>query len=459
MTRPPARSARLSLSVLEDRSTPAAAPTTVVAAAIPISTAAGSAPAAFISAEVTTPHGTVSQGSVTFTALSNAKPIGSPLTLPVSSGVAVGEIVLPAGTPAGMYTLNATYNGTAAFAAGTDAAHTIQVTAPATKPSTTGTPMPVVTGPTTPTLPTKPVTPVPVMTAPTTPTFPTGPGSVASGPGAGVFPLPGPVTPGGQQVGWGADPNDLVGPGSAAAAGGDWGYTVQFENDGVGAAQQVVVTEQLDPHLDFATFRFGEVGFGSVRVAVPAEVTHYQTAVPYQTAEGRPIVVPVTLDFDVASGRLTMTMDTTDPTTGARLAPYTGGFLKPDDATHGGEGFISYTVRPRADAASGMVIAQRATVVFDGNDPVNTPTVRTAVTAPPAALSPDIAAASVSSPVTYDRREAAWPTGDAVVTAVPRVSGGSGVTAGDADDSRSPQTWGGVDAADGFWAAGGPFVD
>ena len=67
------------------------------------------------------------------------------------------------------------------------------------------------------------------------------------------------------------DPNALIGPAGYGSQGfieptGAWSYTVDFENDGSVAAQDVTVTEQLDPNLDWSTFQLGSFGFGPIKV-------------------------------------------------------------------------------------------------------------------------------------------------------------------------------------------------
>ena len=69
------------------------------------------------------------------------------------------------------------------------------------------------------------------------------------------------------------DPNALIGPAGYGTQGfiqptGTLPYTIDFENDGSAAAQDVTVTEQLDPNLDWSTFQLGSFGFGPINVTV-----------------------------------------------------------------------------------------------------------------------------------------------------------------------------------------------
>ncbi len=82
-------------------------------------------------ANVSSPAGTVNEGTETFTLLSGATPIGSPVTVSVSEGSATAGFPLPAGTPAVSYTIQATYNGTPNFQGTSDNTHHLLVQAAA----------------------------------------------------------------------------------------------------------------------------------------------------------------------------------------------------------------------------------------------------------------------------------------------------------------------------------------
>jgi RHS repeat-associated protein/uncharacterized repeat protein (TIGR01451 family) len=195
----------------------------------------------------------------------------------------------------------------------------------------------------------------------------------------------------GHQVGSGTgtsqlseDPNALLGPSGYGAQHfiqptGNWSYTVEFENDGGVAAQNVTVAEQLDPNLDWSTFQLGSFGFGPVTVAIPAGLTHYQTTIAYQNVDGTPLNVKVFLDFNVQTGLLTVTFTALDPATGQAPTGVFDGFLPPDNKSEIGEGFVQYSVKPKAGLATGTQIDATAAVVFDNNAPVITNTYRNVI--------------------------------------------------------------------------------
>src|SRR5262249_62364148 len=113
-------------------------------------------------------------------------------------------------------------------------------------------------------------------------------------------------------------------------------------------AWKVVVSENLDASLEWSPFQFGSFGFGPVTVGVPAGLTQYQTTVAYQNTDGSSLNVRVSLDFNVQSGLLTVTFTSLDPATGAAPAGVFDGFLPPNDSTHIGEGYVQYTIQPKA---------------------------------------------------------------------------------------------------------------
>jgi hypothetical protein len=90
-------------------------------------TYSASARAVTLKATITSPDGTVNEGSVTFTVLSGSTSIGQRVTVPVVNGVASGSYTLPAGLSGGTYTIKAVYDGGLDFATSTDTAHTLTV--------------------------------------------------------------------------------------------------------------------------------------------------------------------------------------------------------------------------------------------------------------------------------------------------------------------------------------------
>ena len=233
------------------------------------------------------------------------------------------------------------------------------------------------------------------------------------------------------------DPNALIGPAGFGTQNfiqdaGSLPYAIDFENDGNAAAQDVTVTEQLDPNLNWSTFQLGSFGFGPVNVTVPAGLTQYQTTVSYQNSDGSSLDVQVALNFNVATGLLTVTFTSLDPLTGQAPTGVFDGFLPPDNSSGIGEGFVQYTVQPAAGLATGTTINQQASVVFDFNPPLATdPAFNTIDASPPSSsvLALPTTESATSFPVS-------WSGSD--------DTGGSGIasyTVYVSDDGGTPTVW------------------
>ncbi len=176
-----------------------------------------------------------------------------------------------------------------------------------------------------------------------------------------------------------ADPIALVGPSGYGTQQfiqptGALPYTIDFENNGSATVQNVQITEQLDSNLDWSTFQLGSFGFGSEKINVPGGQTGYQTTVSYQNSDGSSLNVQVAMNFNVQTGQLTVSFTSLDPDT--QEAPTAGlaGFLPTDNGSHVGEGFVQYTVEPKANLSTGTTINQKAAVVFDVDAPISTKT-------------------------------------------------------------------------------------
>jgi hypothetical protein len=175
------------------------------------------------------------------------------------------------------------------------------------------------------------------------------------------------------------DPNDLLGPAGfgpehAVAVHEALPFTIRFENDAsaTAPAQEIRVTAALDPDLDWTTFSVGDIGFGQTRVSVPAGTQEFHTTVDIICPDGYVLQVAISAGLDFRTGIATWSLRAVDPATGTLPEDPLSGFLHPNDITRAGEGFLQYTVRPRADANPGTVIDSSASIVFDTNSPLPT---------------------------------------------------------------------------------------
>ncbi|NLF30106.1 MAG: cadherin-like domain-containing protein, partial [Planctomycetes bacterium] len=174
------------------------------------------------------------------------------------------------------------------------------------------------------------------------------------------------------------DPNDILGPSGRGEENFVWadtafGYTIRFENSAsaTAAARTVVITQQLDADLDWRTFRIDDLGWGDFRLELDASMPILARRVDLTDSAG--YLVDVTAYIDVLTGVATWRLETIDPATGEPPLDPSVGFLPPNNEDGVGDGFVTYSIRPRSDAPTGTRIDAEATIVFDTEAPLDTP--------------------------------------------------------------------------------------
>ena len=173
------------------------------------------------------------------------------------------------------------------------------------------------------------------------------------------------------------DPNDIIGPAGFGSDGfvtsdPPLSYQIQFLNEpeAVGPAEEVVVTEQLDPNMDMDTFELGDFGFGDVNITVPAGRQFYSTRIDLRSTRG--VFVDVIAQLDRATRTVTWKFDALDPETMDLPSDPSVGFLPPDKTEPEGEGYVSFSIRAKPNLPTGTRINAKATIVFDTNAPIDT---------------------------------------------------------------------------------------
>jgi hypothetical protein len=175
------------------------------------------------------------------------------------------------------------------------------------------------------------------------------------------------------------DPNDKSGPqgdGSPAhyvRSAAALPYQIAFENQASAGlpAAQVVVSDQLDvAKYDLASLSLGDITWGTNRVKVPPGLNSYATVYAIDAT----MSVRIQGSLDTTTGLLKWTFTTIDPVT--RLAPSdpTLGFLPPNTDGVRGQGYIGFTIAPKTGAAEGTTWQNSASIVFDANAAIVTPT-------------------------------------------------------------------------------------
>lgn len=187
------------------------------------------------------------------------------------------------------------------------------------------------------------------------------------------------------------DPNDKyasAGSGEAHVVTGDepLKYAIAFENLPAASApaQTVVVTDQLDTaSLDLSTFAFGPIAIGAdVTIIPPPGLSDFTGGAELPEQH---VVVTVAARLDHETGVVTWTFTSLDPATRQPTDDALAGFLPPNTSPPAGEGRVFFTVGVKPSVATGTVITNQASIVFDLNDAIETPQVSNVVDKTPPA--------------------------------------------------------------------------
>ena len=180
-----------------------------------------------------------------------------------------------------------------------------------------------------------------------------------------------------------SDPNEIIGTKGYDALGDtlQWvaataslPYTIYFENDpelATAAAQKVEIRHALHPKADISTFAVGAFGFGSHVFTVEGNRSTYQQRLDLTQDMG--IYVDVVAGIDIVANEVFWIFQSIDPATGLPPQGTQQGFLPVNDENHSGEGYVSFTIKPKANAcATGDELTASASIVFDINEAIPT---------------------------------------------------------------------------------------
>ena len=178
------------------------------------------------------------------------------------------------------------------------------------------------------------------------------------------------------------DPNEMIGPmGPDDQAHyiqpiGAMPYTITFENKSTATApaNEVWITDTLDlSKLDASTFCFNGFGWADQEFTVGGQETmDFTRNVPY-TVNGEEIQVRVSGQFDEETGIVRWNFVSLQKN-GNELEDVMLGFLAPNNDNHDGEGYVSFTIDHKPNPANGSTVSNKATIIFDANDPIVTNT-------------------------------------------------------------------------------------
>jgi hypothetical protein len=179
------------------------------------------------------------------------------------------------------------------------------------------------------------------------------------------------------------DPNKKVGPvgnGIFNTVRNDstLSYTIFFENQAsaTAPAQEVFITDTLDPAFDWTSFQIGEIRFGNQTVIpqqMAAGLYYARLEVPdYRNGATKTWWVDISAQINLQTGQILWTLRTLDPLSGDLPEDALAGFLPPNDATQRGEGYVTFSIGLNPDLKFGQWIKNQANITFDTNAPIAT---------------------------------------------------------------------------------------
>lgn len=180
------------------------------------------------------------------------------------------------------------------------------------------------------------------------------------------------------------DPNEIVGPAGFRRNDIDstrWlspnqrlGYTIYFENDPLLAsapAQKVEIRLPIDPLMNPATVCIESFRFNNQTFTVQGSHSSYQQRLDLRSSVG--LYVDVVAGLDLLNNEIVWVFQSIDTATGLPPTGLFQGFLPINNDSHAGEGYVSFSVMPKASQCqSGDSINAQASIVFDVNPAIAT---------------------------------------------------------------------------------------
>jgi subtilase family serine protease len=151
-------------------------------------------------------------------------------------------------------------------------------------------------------------------------------------------------------------------------------YTIRFENKSTAnaSAQFIQIDDLLHEQLDLDTFELKEIALGNNQLDIPPDHSYYQTRLDLRPT-GQNIFVDIEAGIDYHTRMARWIFTAIDPKTGEQSEDPLNGFLPPNESDNKGEGLVRFQIKPRSGIESGTIINNMATIIFDRNEPVDTP--------------------------------------------------------------------------------------
>lgn len=176
------------------------------------------------------------------------------------------------------------------------------------------------------------------------------------------------------------DPNDIYGyiaPSGSMYVGDEiltLPYRIEFENDttfATSSAHKVVVKDTLDAKVfDLASYQPTSIKIGDKSVQLKGDKTFVTTV---DMRPGINAIAQVEGLYDEKKGIVTWQFTSLDPMTMEPTDDVMQGFL-PVNYDGSGIGEVAYNINRKAGLSDGTAISNKASIVFDNNDAIETPT-------------------------------------------------------------------------------------
>lgn len=151
-------------------------------------------------------------------------------------------------------------------------------------------------------------------------------------------------------------------------------YTIEFENDPEIAnapAQVINVTDVLNgERFDLASMKPLSMKIGNKSMELPQ--SHHFTATLDMRTEIYALA-ELQFDYDDTTGKAEWTIRSLDPMTMEPISYAGNGVLPVNDGTGRGTGLLTYAVNLKAGLADGTEVSNKATIIFDDNEAIDTP--------------------------------------------------------------------------------------
>jgi subtilase family serine protease len=151
-------------------------------------------------------------------------------------------------------------------------------------------------------------------------------------------------------------------------------YTIRFENksSASASAQYIQIDDLLNEKFDINTFELKEIALGENQINITDDHSYYHTRLDLRSS-GQDLFVDIEAGINYYTRMARWIFSAIDPKTGEQSEDPLNGFLPPNESDHKGEGYVRFQIKPQSDIESGTIINNMATIIFDRNEPVDTP--------------------------------------------------------------------------------------